>query len=145
MHSRLRESLKVPATLSRIDDVRRWSSGHMRAAGVDDQAVGELELAITEAMSNAIRHSYGEDHRQLIELSLAIDPSRIEFTILDRGAPFVPGTARTSEGDDPDSFGEGGYGLGLLEQLTDELSRTQRPDGATAVTLVRHRKDHNRQ
>jgi serine/threonine-protein kinase RsbW len=136
MPARISDSLEIAATLGRIDDVRRWCSAHLRAAGVDEGVVGELELAVTEAVSNAIRHSYGEDERQRIELSLAIDAERIEFTILDRGTPFDPADVPPA---DPDELREGGYGLALLEQLTDGYTRHSRDDGATVVTLVKNR------
>jgi serine/threonine-protein kinase RsbW len=93
---------------------------------------------MTEALSNTIRHSYGEDANQLIDLSLAIDAERVEFTILDRGRPFEPGEYTPPDFDDP---GEGGYGVHIVEELTDELSRHTRADGATLVTLVKYRRE----
>ena len=133
------ERFIVPALLSRVDDARRWSSGLARRAAVPEDTIQDLELAVTEALSNTIRHGYGEDPSQRIELSLEISPERIAFSIVDRGRPLDPSRKPDVDLDHPR---EGGYGLFLIEQLTDEVSRTPHDDGGTLVTLVKYRKEH---
>jgi serine/threonine-protein kinase RsbW len=137
MGDRVSDKLTLPAQLERIDDARRWSSSWAREAAVDEDTIQDLELAMTEALSNTIRHGYAEDPAQSIELWLEIDGQRIALTILDRGQPYDPSQRPPI---DFDAGQEGGYGLYLMEQLTDELSRTPREDGGTLVTLVKYRK-----
>lgn len=138
MADRVSDKFTLPAQLARIDDARRWSSGRAREAAVDEDTIKDLELAMTEALSNTIRHGYGEDPAQSIELWLEIDGTRIELTILDLGQPYDESNRPEI---DFERGQEGGYGLYLLEQLTDELSRTPRKDGGTLVTLVKYRKE----
>jgi serine/threonine-protein kinase RsbW len=138
MADRVSDKFTLPAQLARIDDARRWSSGWAREAAVDEETIRDLEQAMTEALSNTIRHGYGEDPAQSIELSLQIDGTRIELTILDLGQPYDESNRPEI---DFEGGQEGGYGLYLLEQLTDELSRTPRKDGGTLVTLVKYRKE----
>jgi len=128
----------LSASLAAIDDARRWSSDHARRAAVDEPTIQDLELAMTEALSNTIRHGYGGQSDEQIELTLDIDCDRIAFTILDRGEPFDPGMRPEIDFENP---GEGGYGLFLIEELTDELSRTPGSDGGTLVTMVKYRKE----
>ena len=138
MADRVSDKFRLPAQLARIDDARRWSSSRAREAAVDEDTIQDLELAMTEALSNTIRHGYGEDPAQSIELSLEIDGARIELTILDLGQPYDESNRPPI---DFEGGQEGGYGLYLIEQLTDELSRTPRKDGGTLVTLVKYRKE----
>jgi serine/threonine-protein kinase RsbW len=138
MADRVSDKLTLPAQLERIDDARRWATGRGRQAAVDEETIQDLEVAMTEALSNTIRHGYGPDSQHSIELSLEIDRDRISLSILDRGEPFDPAARREI---DFDRGQEGGYGLYLMEQLTDEVSRTPREDGGTLVTLVKYRKE----
>ncbi len=132
------EHFLLPATLASLDSARRWSSALAHAAAIDDDTIFELELAMTEALSNTIRHSYGEDAEQRIELSMAIDARRVELAIFDRGRPFEAAQYRRPDFENPS---EGGYGVHLLDELTDELTRIKCADGSTRVTLVKYRKN----
>jgi serine/threonine-protein kinase RsbW len=129
--------MTVPALLDGIDEVRRACAARVRAAGVDAETVFEFELALTEALSNTIRHSYGEDPASQILLTLSVGAERIEFVIVDRGIPFYGPERPTHE---VEHLGEGGYGLRILAALTDELRREPCADGSVHVTLVKHRR-----
>lgn len=138
MGDRVSEKLTLPAQLARIDDARRWSTGWAREVSVDEETIADLELAMTEALSNTIRHGYGCDSTQSIELWLEIDAERVALSILDLGRAYDPSDRQPI---DFESGQEGGYGLYLMDQLADEVSRTPREDGGTIVTLVKYRKE----
>ena len=128
----------IPTEVAAIDDARRWASGHARSAAVDDVAISEVELALTEALSNVIGHSYEGRPRDQLLLSLDIDESRVVLGINDRGRPFDPAGYRPPDLDQP---ADGGYGVFLIEELMDEVSRQPLQHGGTLVELVRYRKD----
>jgi serine/threonine-protein kinase RsbW len=136
MADHVSQTLTLPAALDGLDDVRRWCAAHVHDAGLDADTVFEFELAMTEALSNTIRHSYREDAEQEIEIALSIDEKRIEFVIVDRGIPFY---GAEPPAPDVEQLGEGGYGLRLIAQLTDEQRREPCPDGSTRVTLIKYR------
>ena len=46
------DTLTIPSRVECIDDARGWVGGRVREAGFDDEAVGEIELALTEALAN---------------------------------------------------------------------------------------------
>ncbi len=77
--------LAMPATLAAIDGARTWTTGHARDAGFGGEALSELELVMTEALANVIKHGYqGEAAAALIDLEAAIESDRLEVCILDR-------------------------------------------------------------
>lgn len=121
-----------------IDDARRWASAHARSAEVDDKTIADVELAMTEALSNVIRHSYEGRPGEEVLLSLDIDEVKLELGIRDRGRPFEAQRYRPPDLDEP---GESGYGVFLIEELMDEVTRTPLEDGGTLVQLVRYRKE----
>jgi serine/threonine-protein kinase RsbW len=128
-------TLTIPSRLEAIDDARAWAGGQAREAGVAEDDVFALELAMTEAISNVIRHAYGGDSGREVELELIVDAERLELVVTDGGEPFDAGDARRRDLEDP---GEGGYGLHLIEELMDEVRREPFA-GGTRTHLVRRR------
>jgi serine/threonine-protein kinase RsbW len=130
----------IRSELASIDDARRWASDHARRAEVDDAAIAEVEVAMTEALSNVIRHSYEERPGEEVMLSLDIDDAKFELGIRDRGRPFEPERYRAPNLDEP---AEGGYGVFLIEELMDEVIRGPLDDGGTLVQLVHYRREQS--
>jgi serine/threonine-protein kinase RsbW len=138
MTASIHQTFAMPTELAAIDAARRWASGLARGAGLDDVAISEVELAMTEALSNVIGHSYEGRAGEEVLLSLDIDDARLALGIRDGGRPFEPEDYRPPDLDEP---ADGGYGVFLIEELMDELSRRPLQDGSTLVELVRYRKE----
>ena len=130
------DTLVIPSRLESIDGAREWSAGHARSAGFDQRAVYDLELALTEALSNVIRHGYAGNERRAVRLSLAIDSAKLSIRVQDSAPTF------NREGHQPpdlDNPGPKGYGLYLIEELMDEVTRDHPLEGGTVLTLVKYR------
>jgi len=138
MPALVQDTFALPTTLPSIDDARRWVSAHARLAQLDAEAISELEIAMTEALSNVIRHSYYEQPGERILLSLRIDDDKLELGIRDRGRPFDTDAYLPPDLDVPS---DSGYGVFLMEELMDEVTRLPLDEGGTLVSLVRYRKE----
>jgi serine/threonine-protein kinase RsbW len=138
MTATIHDTFEMPTDVAAIDAARRWASGHARSAAVDDVAISEVELAMTEALANVICHSYEGRPDEQLQLSLDIDESRLALGIRDCGLPFDADRYRPPDLDEP---AEGGYGVFLIEQLMDEVSRRPLHDGGTLVELIHYRKE----
>lgn len=82
-----------------------------------------LELAVTEVVANAVRHSGSGEH---VTLTLTPKDEYLCVRVTDGGAGLVPrpGAMRSEEG--------AGFGLFIVEQLTRRWGVT-REDGKTRV------------
>jgi serine/threonine-protein kinase RsbW len=129
--------LAIPARLGAIDDARTWAVGHARAAGFDDEALADLELAMTEALANVIEHGHRGEAEVLIDVEVAVEADRLELSILDRAPEFVVSDVPAR---DPDDLSEGGYGLSVIGLVVDEVHRGPRTGGGNTLTLVKFRK-----
>ncbi|HKZ15619.1 MAG TPA: ATP-binding protein [Solirubrobacterales bacterium] len=139
MATTIHDTYEMPTDIVAIDAARRWAEAHARRAAVDDAAIADLQLAMTEALSNVIRHSYEGRPGEQVQLLLDIDESRLALGIRDRGLPFDAERYRPPDLDQP---ADGGYGVFLIEELMDEVSRRPLDDGGgTLVELVRYRKE----
>jgi serine/threonine-protein kinase RsbW len=132
-------SLTIPAKTEYLVVARLALAGIARAIPMDESALADLKLAVTEACGNAVRHG---DHapRSVVRIGYALDGDAIEITVEDEGhgpTPVVPdGMPRPDAL--ADDLPEGGLGLALIDALVDEVEIRSR-DGVPG-TLVRMRK-----
>jgi len=114
-------------------------SAHARGRGIGDDDLAAVELALTEALSNVMRHSLGGDPAREIRLELRIDDRRLQLELVDDGEPF-----EESAHDEPDldSPRAGGYGLYLMRELVDEVARERRAPRGTCLTLTKYLRGH---
>ena len=120
------DTFLMTSELARIGDARRWAIGHAARAGLSEQELWAVELALGEALANVIRHAYGGRPDQEIRLALTIDAERLVLEIRDSAAPFAP-EAVPAEQLDP--LRTGGYGLQLIDELMDDVLYTAADNG----------------
>jgi serine/threonine-protein kinase RsbW len=106
----------------------------MRLLGVEAVCVGEIELAVTEACTNVLKHVVGTDVQY--EVSVEIDDSRCQIRITDGAGGEFDHTAHGVT--EADTGAESGRGIFLMRAMVDELSFTSEPEQGTIVHLVKH-------
>jgi serine/threonine-protein kinase RsbW len=128
--------LVIDSNADAIDVARRWVSSQLQPAGVGEVDLWAVELALTEALSNVIRHAYGGEASRQIRLESAFADGRLELRIVHWGEPFERASYTPPDLDAPSS---GGYGVHLIELLMDEVERREVAGGGTQITLVKSR------
>lgn len=105
-------------------------------AGLSENRIGDLKLAVSEACTNAMEASHGADDEQVL-VRCSIDDERVEVLVRDRGAGFDPTTLRPHPPvTDPARLDfERGLGIPLIRALTDEVGFESSEKG-TDVRLV---------
>ncbi|WP_131741471.1 ATP-binding protein [Actinomadura roseirufa] len=115
-----RDAASVPAT-------RRILDSALRALGVDDQICGDIEVMLTEACTNVIRHATeGDDYT----VRVTILDRRCVIKVIDSGGGFDPGGVP-----DPDPGAEEGRGLLIIRTLADDVRFTSFPEDGALVAL----------
>jgi anti-sigma regulatory factor (Ser/Thr protein kinase) len=97
-------------------------------AGADGLAVGDIALAVNEAMSNAVRHAYMPAAGPIC-VSAERDGATFAVVVRDGGRGFLPR-------EDPRPSEDGGFGLKLIDELTSEFTILSQPDRGTEVHMV---------
>jgi anti-sigma regulatory factor (Ser/Thr protein kinase) len=113
---------RLPAAAASLAEARRIAS-EMAAGLMSAEQYGKLEIAVTELVSNAVRHSGGSEE---IVLTLTPKDGYLCVRVTDGGDGLVPrpGAMATEPG--------AGFGLFLVEQLTRRWGMT-REGGKTRV------------
>jgi serine/threonine-protein kinase RsbW len=95
---------------SAVGDARRVLAEHARSLGATPAAVSAIQLAVSEAMTNAVQHAYADD-LQPGPIDVTAEPvgsASLSITVSDEGRGMRPR---------PDSPGLG-LGLPLISQMT---------------------------
>jgi anti-sigma regulatory factor (Ser/Thr protein kinase) len=106
-----------------VPEARRLAS-EVAEAHLGPEELNAFELAVTEVMSNAVRH--GGDGGETIRLAITPKDGYMCVQVTDAGAGLVPKPGALEAEDD------GGFGLFIVEQLTRRWGVT-REDNKTRV------------
>ena len=115
--------LRIPARAEYVALARLALSGLADLAGLSDELVADLKLALTEAVSNSVRHAYAGG-RGFVSIAYELDAGRLAIEVVDDGAGFDPERPPMLEGDD---LTEGGLGIAIIRTIADEFELQSRP------------------
>jgi PAS domain S-box-containing protein len=108
-------SFHLPLDPARLLRARHRIRDFLHAHDVQPRAIEEIVLAIEEAMTNAVRHSGGED----LAVGLGFDGTDVIAVVRDHGRGFD--VASFDPERTPDLLAPSGRGLFLIAHLMDEL------------------------
>jgi serine/threonine-protein kinase RsbW len=117
--------LRIPAKPEYITLVRLALSGLSRLRPLDEETLGDLKLAVTEACSNSVRHGYGTEGDGTVEISYELRPDRLVVEVEDDGPGFDPNQPALVG----DGLTEGGLGIAIIRAIADEFEAGERPQG----------------
>jgi serine/threonine-protein kinase RsbW len=120
--------LRVPARPEFIALARLALSGLAVLAPLSEEDVADLKLALTEAVSNSVRHAYpGGDG--FVSVAYELSASALQIEVVDDGAGFDPAVPTPLEGPPVEGaeLSEGGLGIAIIRTIADELEIDSRP------------------
>ncbi len=123
-------SLNLPREGGSVPVVRRLAAQALRAFGVMDGDVDDVQLSISEACANVIDHA-GDTDTYEVQVELAAD--RCAITVVDQGGGFDA----TAVPEDAEVSAETGRGLALMRALVDNLSFRSEPQAGAVVHMVK--------
>ncbi|KAF0152444.1 MAG: anti-sigma regulatory factor serine/threonine protein kinase [Ignavibacteria bacterium] len=90
---------------------------------VEQHICNGVEICLTEALNNVIKHSYKGEQSCKIDVNVAVDSKLMEIQIVDEGESRKNLEIKELDFDpnDIDSLPESGMGLYIIKQLMDEL------------------------
>src|ERR687890_353365 len=120
-------SLSLPSSPEYVLLARLVMGQAGRLAGLEPEEVYDLKLAVTEAVTNVIRHASVQHY----EIEYRILPLGVEVSVTDSGGGFSVADL-TGESDE-----HGGFGLTVIRSLVDELVLDSSKGGGTRLKMVR--------
>jgi len=122
--------------LEELARVRSFIRGFCEATGdprVGEEQIGRLELALTEAAANIIKHGYDGETGREIRVHAEVRGDRLTVRMRHHGKPFDP--EHVSE-PSFDGSRDSGFGLFIIRQCVEDLSFHQDAQGESCMCLV---------
>lgn len=120
--SRLMEkiSIQIPSMPENIRIVESFIDNAKEKFHITDDLYGNIMVAVTESVNNAIKHGNCSDKNKLVNISLFIEPKQLKFVVEDQGAGFDPETL--PDPTLPENISKpDGRGIFLMRNLCDDL------------------------
>lgn len=100
--------------------VERMVVGLCEKMNIKEEKFGNILLALTEAVDNAIEHGNKNNPNKAVELSYKTSPEGVTFTVCDQGQGFDPNYI--TDPTLPGSQAEEGRGLFVMKHLADKVA-----------------------
>ena len=120
--------LRFPSRIEAVDEAARAVSEFLSRAGVGEDVAFGIDMAVREAVTNAVLHGNKLDETKFVEVSLKILPGSFEITVHDQGPGFNPSNI-------PDPTKEenilktSGRGIFFMRNFMDEVEWSMDPKG----------------
>jgi serine/threonine-protein kinase RsbW len=115
--------LRVPARAEYIALARLALSGLADIVALPEELLADLKLALTEAVSNSVRHAYA-DGAGFVSIAYELSGDALTVEVVDDGQGFDPDRPPTLEGEE---LTEGGLGIAIIRTIADEFELSSRP------------------
>ncbi len=113
-------SLKIPSLLENIRIIESFIDKVKEDFSINDDIYGNILIAVTEAVNNAIIHGNDSNKNKNVHLALKISTNNILFTVEDEGDGFDQDALEDPT--DPSALtSDGGRGIYLIKHLADEV------------------------
>lgn len=134
--------LRIPNRLDLVGTVRGLARATCEARGVEDEAMQEILLVLTEVVNNAIEHvkGRGEGGYHEVDIQFGISPGGAEGVVVGRVVDEVEGGIVQGDFDAaaaPALDNDRGRGLFLIRAYVDDLAVSALPGVGTEVRFSR--------
>ena len=116
--------LRIPAKAEYITLCRLALTGLAQLRDISEDTMADLKLALTEAVSNSVRHAYGDNGDGHVDITYELHLDRLGIQVVDDGDGFDPNEAPAIEGDE---LTEGGLGIAIIRTIADEFEIDSKP------------------
>jgi serine/threonine-protein kinase RsbW len=117
-------SIQIPSIIDNIRMIESFIDNAKERFQLDEDIYGNIMIAVTEAVNNAIKHGNSGNSTKNVYLSLSLNDNLLKFVIKDEGSGFdydnLPDPTAPENIEKP-----GGRGIFLMKHLSDEVHFTE--------------------
>lgn len=128
--------LRLPSCIEAVNDAASAAAEFVKHSGLSDDAAFGVDMAVREAVTNAVLHGNHEDEMKVVKVAFRSSPGVIEITVRDQGAGFDPQSV--PDPTDPQNILKtSGRGILFMRTFMDEVEWSQNPEGGTVVRMIK--------
>ncbi len=128
--------LRFASRVQAVDEAAAAVSEFLSRAGISEDVAFGIDMAVREAVTNAVVHGNKLDETKVVEVSLKTLSGAVEISVHDQGRGFNPN-------DVPDPTHEenilktSGRGIFFMRNFMDEVDWSVDPKGGTTVRMFK--------
>jgi len=113
-------SIEIPSLSENIRIIESFIDNAKDKYKLDDDIYGNIMIAVTEAVNNAIKHGNKDNSSKNVHITLSLEEGLIKFKISDEGEGF--NFHQLPDPTAPENIAKpGGRGIFLMKNLSDEV------------------------
>jgi serine/threonine-protein kinase RsbW len=130
--------LSLPSRIETVATAAAAVAEFLTRSGITEDAAFGIDMAVREAVTNAVLHGNREDKNKTVDVTLKSSPDAVEISVHDQGTGFNP-----EEVPDPTAeeniLKASGRGIFFMRSFMDEVDWLIRPGGGTTVRMLKRR------
>jgi serine/threonine-protein kinase RsbW len=128
--------LVLPSRIESINAAAVAAAEFMDRLGFSEVIAYGVDMALREAVTNAVIHGNKRDETKHVVVTLSNSPGSLEIVVRDRGEGFEP--ADVADPTDPQNLLKGsGRGILFMRTFMDEVEWLEHDEGGTVVRMTK--------
>jgi serine/threonine-protein kinase RsbW len=128
--------LSLPSRVESIAEAAAAADAAARRYGLSEEAAFGLDMAVREAVTNAVLHGNKQDESKQVEITFAEEGGEFVVTVRDRGEGFDPtGVADPTAAEN--LLKTSGRGILFMRNFMDTVEWQPHPEGGTVVRMTK--------
>ncbi len=130
--------LSLPSRIDTVATAAAAVAEFFSRSGITEDAAFGIDMAVREAVTNAVVHGNRQDENKTVEVTLKSSPDAVEISVHDQGAGFNP-EAVPDPTVEENILKASGRGIFFMRSFMDEVDWLIRPGGGTTVRMLKRR------
>jgi len=126
--------LTLPSRIESVAEAAVAVAGILSRSGVGEDVAFGVDMAIREAVTNAVLHGNKQDDAKFVRVTAESSPSSLEISVDDEGAGFNPQDVPDPT-ESENILKSSGRGIFFMRTFMDDVEWLIRPEGGTTVRM----------
>ena len=130
--------LSLPSRIETVAKAANAVADFVSRSGISEEAAFGIDMAVREAVTNAVVHGNEQDEQKAVELTLKSSPEAVEISVHDQGPGFNPNEVPDPT-EEENILKTSGRGIFFMRSFMDEVDWFLPPEGGTTVRMLKRR------
>jgi serine/threonine-protein kinase RsbW len=130
--------LSLPSRIETVATAAAAVAEFIGRSGISEDAAFGIDMAVREAVTNAVLHGNRQDQNKTVDIRLKSLPDAVEISVHDQGPGFNPEDVPDPTANE-NILKTSGRGIFFMRNFMDEVDWLIRPEGGTTVRMLKRR------
>lgn len=132
----MKKEFILPGKIESVDQAAGEAEKFVRDAGFSDEAIFAIDMAVREAVANAVKHGSAGDETKPVEITFTDSEKGFEITVRDHGAGFD--VEEVPDPTNPENLLKAsGRGVLFMRTFMEEIDWKRHPQGGMIVKMIK--------